>query len=114
MENERKPERHRRKAPTDDAKGKLPISYLGERERGAQPGIKYHPKRMAVQADPQFTSPLHNVNLGNATPHGAKFSPDGGLLVISSLGREVVDQEVQWSGWESPREDKIVVFERAI
>jgi WD40 repeat protein len=64
--------------------------------------------------DPKFTSPFHIANLGNATPHGAKFSPDGGLLVISSLGRKVVNQEIQFVDWESPREDKIVVFERAI
>lgn len=64
--------------------------------------------------DPKFTSPFHTVNLGNATPHGAKFSPDGTLLVISSLGRKVVNQEIRWVDWESPREDKIVVFERAI
>jgi DNA-binding beta-propeller fold protein YncE len=64
--------------------------------------------------DPKFTSPFHTANLGNATPHGAKFSPDGRLLVISSLGRKVVNQEIRFFDWESPREDKIVVFERAI
>jgi DNA-binding beta-propeller fold protein YncE len=64
--------------------------------------------------DPKFTNPVHTVNLGKATPHGAKFSPDGGLLVISSLGRKVINQEVQFVDWESPREDKIFVLERAI
>jgi DNA-binding beta-propeller fold protein YncE len=63
--------------------------------------------------NPKFTSPFHTVNLGNATPHGAKFSPDGRVLVISSLGRKVVNQEIRFFDWESPREDKIVVFERA-
>jgi WD40 repeat protein len=64
--------------------------------------------------DPKFTSPLRTLDLGNATPHGAKFSPDGRLLVISSLGRKVVNQELRFFDWESPREDKIVVFERGI
>ena len=63
--------------------------------------------------DPEFKRPIQTVDLGNATPHGAKFSPDGRLLVTSSLGVKVADQVPQWSGWESPREDKIVVFERA-
>ncbi len=63
--------------------------------------------------DSNFTSPIKTINLGKATPHGAKFSPDGKLLIISSLGVKVVNQEPQWSNWESPREDKIVVFERA-
>jgi len=64
--------------------------------------------------NPKFTSPFHTINLGNATPHGAKFSPDGRVLVISSLGRKVVNQEIRFFDWESPREDKIIVFERAI
>jgi hypothetical protein len=66
--------------------------------------------------DQNFTSPFHTVNFGKATPHAAKFSPDGRLLVISSLGRKVVNQEL-WFGvvdWESPREDKIFVLERSI
>jgi DNA-binding beta-propeller fold protein YncE len=67
-----------------------------------------------ILQDPKFTNPVHTVNLGNATPHGTKFSPDGGLIVISSLGRKVVNQELQWTDWESPREDKIFVLERAI
>jgi DNA-binding beta-propeller fold protein YncE len=63
--------------------------------------------------DQNFTNPFHIVNLGNATPHGAKFSPDGSLLVISSLGRKIVNQEIIFRNiWESPREDKIFVLER--
>jgi DNA-binding beta-propeller fold protein YncE len=64
--------------------------------------------------DPKFTNPVQTINLGNATPHGAKFSPDGRLLITSSLGCKIVNQEPQFFDWESPREDKIVVFERAI
>lgn len=30
----------------------LDPNYLLEHERGAKPGIKYHPKRMATQAAP--------------------------------------------------------------
>jgi hypothetical protein len=62
--------------------------------------------------DPKFTKPVQTINLGNATPHGAKFSPDGRSLIISCLGCKVVNQEPQFLDWESPREDKIVVFER--
>lgn len=64
--------------------------------------------------DQNFTSPFHTVNFGKATPHAAKFSPDGRLLVISSLGRKVVNQELGFVDWESPREDKIFVLERSI
>ena len=62
--------------------------------------------------DPKFRNPVQTVNLGNAAPHGAKFSPDGRLLVISCLGLKIVNQEPQFLDWESPREDKIFVFER--
>jgi len=66
-----------------------------------------------LNQDSNFTNPVQTINLGNATPHGAKFSPDGRLLVISSFGVKVVNQEIQWGNQESPREDKIIVFERA-
>jgi len=64
--------------------------------------------------DQNFTSPFHTVNFGKATPHAATFSPDGRLLVISSLGRKVVNQELGFAvvDWQSPREDKIFVLER--
>ena len=63
--------------------------------------------------DPKFKNPVQIVNLGNATPHGAKFAPDGSLLVITSVGLKILNQEPQFDGWVSPREDKIFVFERA-
>ena len=65
-----------------------------------------------LDKDPNLVHPFHSVNFGNATPHGAKFSPDGALLVISSLGRTVVNQRLRFIDWESPREDKIFVLER--
>jgi WD40 repeat protein len=64
--------------------------------------------------DPKLRNPVQTVSLGNAAPHGAKFSPDGRLLIISCSGLKIVDQEPQFFDWESPREDKIFVFERAI
>jgi hypothetical protein len=64
--------------------------------------------------DPKFKKPLQTINVGNAAPHGAKFSPDGRLLIISTLGLKIVNQEPQFFVWESPREDKIFVYERAI
>ena len=64
--------------------------------------------------DLKFTNPAQTINLGNATPHGAKFSPDGRLLIVSSLGLKVANQKIHWFDWASPREDKIIVFERAI
>jgi hypothetical protein len=66
--------------------------------------------------DQNLTSPFHTVNFGKATPHAATFSPDGRLLVVSSLGRKVVNQEFGFKvvDWESPREDKIFVLERSI
>ncbi|HZD89567.1 MAG TPA: WD40 repeat domain-containing protein, partial [Pseudolabrys sp.] len=64
--------------------------------------------------DKSFTSPFHTADFGKAAPHAAKFSPDGRLLVISSLGRKIIDQEFGEGDdfWESPREDKIFVLER--
>jgi DNA-binding beta-propeller fold protein YncE len=46
--------------------------------------------------DQNFTSPFQTVNFGKATPHGATFSPDGGFLVVSSLGRKVVNQDLRF------------------
>jgi WD40 repeat protein len=66
--------------------------------------------------DQNFTSPFHTVNFGKATPHAATFSPDGRFLVVSSLGRKIVNQDLRFRvvDWESPREDKIFVLERSI
>jgi hypothetical protein len=60
-----------------------------------------------------FTSPIHTKHFGKATPHAAKFSPDGRMLVISSLGRRFINQHLGSGAehWESPREDKIFVLE---
>jgi hypothetical protein len=64
--------------------------------------------------DIEFRNPIQTINFGKAVPHGAKFSPDGRLLVTTCLGVKTVNQEPRWGEWESPREDKIVVFESAI
>jgi hypothetical protein len=66
-----------------------------------------------LSCDPKFKKPIQTVSLGKAAPHGAKFSPDGRLLVISCLGVRVVNQKIHWQAWESPREDKVFIFERA-
>ena len=63
--------------------------------------------------DPKFEKPVQTVSLGNAAPHGAKFSPDGRLLVISCLGVKIVNHKIHWDDWESPREDKVFIFDRA-
>jgi DNA-binding beta-propeller fold protein YncE len=62
--------------------------------------------------DPKFKKPIQTVGLGKSAPHGAKFSPDGGLLVISCVGFKIVDKNIDFITWESPREDKVLVFER--
>jgi hypothetical protein len=66
--------------------------------------------------DENFTSPFQTVNFGKATPHAATFSPDGRFLIISSLGRKIVNQDLRFRvvDWESPREDRIFVLERSI
>jgi hypothetical protein len=64
--------------------------------------------------DIKCRNPVQTINFGKAAPHGAKFSPDGRLLVTSCLGVRIVNQEPRFDEWESPREDKIFVFERAI
>jgi WD40 repeat protein len=64
--------------------------------------------------DIKLRKPAQTVDLGKAAPHGAKFSPDGRLLIISSLGKKIVNQAVQWRTWQTPREDKVFVFERTI
>jgi DNA-binding beta-propeller fold protein YncE len=66
--------------------------------------------------DQNLASPCHIENFGKAAPHAATFSPDGSLLVISSLGRKLINQEFGEGAdfWESPREDKIFVLERSV
>jgi hypothetical protein len=64
--------------------------------------------------DPKLKSPVQTVNLSRAAPHGAKFSPDGRLLIISCLGLKVENQKIHFREWESPREDKVFIFELAI
>jgi hypothetical protein len=64
--------------------------------------------------DTKLKRPVQTVSLGNAAPHGAKFSPDGRLLIVSCLGLKIVDQQPRFFDWESPREDKIFVLERAV
>jgi WD40 repeat protein len=66
-----------------------------------------------LRQDPNFRNPVQTVNLGNAAPHGVKFSPDGRWLIVSCLGLKIVNQEPQFFDWEAPREDKIIVFQRA-
>jgi DNA-binding beta-propeller fold protein YncE len=65
--------------------------------------------------DRNLTHPFHTADFGKAAPHAAKFSPDGRLLVISGLGRKLINQEFGEGVdfWESPREDKIFVLERS-
>jgi hypothetical protein len=66
--------------------------------------------------DQNFASPFRTVSFGKATPHAATFSPDGRFLIISSLGRKIVNQDIRFRvvDWESPREDKIFVLERSV
>jgi hypothetical protein len=64
--------------------------------------------------DQKLKNPVQTINVGSAAPHGAKFSPNGKLLIISSLGLKIANQEIRFFDWESPREDKIIVCERAI
>jgi WD40 repeat protein len=66
-----------------------------------------------LSRDPSLRAPLQTVKLGKAAPHGAKFSPDGKLLVVSCIGLKIIDREPKFFDWESPRQDKIFVFERA-
>src|SRR6516164_621485 len=64
--------------------------------------------------DAKLKRPVQTINVGKAAPHGAKFSPDGRLLIISTLGLKIVNQVPQFFDWELPREDKIFVYERTI
>lgn len=53
MQRSRKQSRRPQLARAVAAKGKPPdINYLRDHERGAQPAVKHHPKRMAMQAAP--------------------------------------------------------------
>jgi hypothetical protein len=45
-------------------------------------------------------------------PHGVKFSPDGTQMVVTDNGLEVVNNDVRWNSWVSPRSDRLVVFKR--
>jgi hypothetical protein len=63
--------------------------------------------------DPELENPVQTIDLGKALPHGAKFSPDGRLLIVTSFGVKVVNKEILFGHWNSGREDKVFVFERA-
>ena len=53
MQRSRKPSKRSQLGRPGATKGKImEINYLRDGERGAQPAIKYHPKRMAMQAAP--------------------------------------------------------------
>jgi hypothetical protein len=65
-----------------------------------------------LRADRAFERPLQVLRDSLVFPHGVKMSPDGNLLLVSDFGLEVVDHEVRWESFVSPRSDRLVLFER--
>jgi hypothetical protein len=65
-----------------------------------------------LQRDRAFQRPQQVLRDSLVFPHGAKMSPDGSLLLVSDNGLEVVDHEVRWKSFVSPRSDGLVLFER--
>ena len=65
-----------------------------------------------LRRDRAFRRPVQVLRDGLVFPHGAKLSADGSLLLVSDNGLEVVDHEVRWRSFVSPRSDGLVLFER--
>ncbi len=65
-----------------------------------------------LQRDPDFAEPVQEIREGLAFPHGAKFSPDGTMLVVSDNGIACVDHVAQWRQFVSPRRDRLLLFRR--
>ena len=63
-----------------------------------------------LRGENAFDAPLQILSESLVFPHGAKISPDGNLLVVTDNGIEVVNHEVQWKSFVSPRKDRLVVF----
>ncbi len=59
-----------------------------------------------------FKTPLQVLSEALVFPHGAKMSPDGNLLVVTDNGIDVIDHQVQWKSFVSPRKDRLAVFKR--
>jgi hypothetical protein len=65
-----------------------------------------------LQKDRAFQRPLQVLRDRLVFPHAAKMSPDGDLLLVSDNGIQIVNHEVQWRSFVSPRSDGLVVFAR--
>jgi hypothetical protein len=52
------------------------------------------------------------VRIPNALPHGVNISPDGTKMVVSTFSLKINHVlEIQWGQWQTPRQDKILVFD---
>lgn len=60
----------------------------------------------------EFAEPSEMLSKPLVFPHGAKFSPDGKMLVVTDNGIEVVNHKVAWERYVSPRMDRLIVFSR--
>lgn len=63
-----------------------------------------------LHRDPDFEQPVQVIREPLVFPHGAKFSPDGELLLVSDNGIPIVDHDPQWRSFVSPRKDRLLVF----
>lgn len=61
--------------------------------------------------DPQLENPVQTITEYSTLPHGAKFSPDMNILVVTNYGLNVMNNKIQWGSFTSPRGDNIFVYE---
>ncbi len=85
------------------------IHILGDRAVVTDPDARCV-RLYDLRRDPGFAQPVQEIREPLAFPHGAKFSPDGELLVVSDNGIPVVDHDPQWRTFLSPRKDRLLVF----
>lgn len=65
-----------------------------------------------LRRDRGFRRPVQVIRGDLAFPHGARFSPDGALLLIADNGITTIDHVPQWRTFASPRKDRLLVYLR--
>jgi hypothetical protein len=65
-----------------------------------------------LRLDKSFSKPVQVIQNDLAFPHGAKFSPDGTLLLVADNGLEKIDHLPQWFSFTSPRKDRLLIYQR--
>lgn len=63
-----------------------------------------------LDTDTCFKNPAQTIKDNLSFPHSACFSPDKKQLVVTNYGLEVVNKNINWGKFLTPRSDKFTVF----